>query len=130
MIKGFLEDKVDLQKTTGMDFVVGRTYEFDDLPEQVQDDIEVQTAEMGEDSDMYEYHAVLMDPEDNPAPEKFDVDTDPENTVDDPYVVSLVEQIKEDGLSYPPVGSEGNHRMLAYWIMKEPIPYLEMIPKD
>jgi hypothetical protein len=38
----------------------------------------------------------------------------------------LVKNIKEKGLDYPAVGTDGNHRALAYYIMKKTLPYLDM----
>ena len=46
------------------------------------------------------------------------------------YMESLITNIRKNGIKNPPVGYEGNHRVMAFIKMGEPIPYLEIISKN
>ena len=112
--------------------VVGESYEFNELPEQTKQDIEVMfedNYDEGPEDYLYEY--VLISPEENEE-YLFSVfgEWDIENAKEDPYIRKLVRDIKKRGLDYPAVGNEGNHRALAYYMMNKPLPYLKMIPKQ
>ena len=48
--------------------------------------------------------------------------------MEEDYMKEIIEDIEERGIDYPAVGDEGNHRAIAHWYLKRPLPYLEMIP--
>ena len=119
------------EETNKFKGIVGKSYEFDELPEQTKQDIEVMfedNYDEGPEDYLYEY--VLISPEENEE-YLFSVfgEWDIENAKEDPYIKKLVRDIKKRGLDYPAVGNEGNHRALAYYMMNKPLPYLKMIPK-
>jgi hypothetical protein len=120
------------EETNKFKGVVGESYEFNELPEQTKQDIEVMfedNYDEGPEDYLYEY--VLISPEENEE-YLFSVfgEWDIENAKEDPYIRKLVRDIKKRGLDYPAVGNEGNHRALAYYMMNKPLPYLKMIPKQ
>lgn len=126
-------NKFNNEYTNKFDFVLGKSYEYDDLPKKVKNDIDAQFGdgynEYGPTD--YNYICKLITPEDNSEYlESAFGEWDIENAIDHPYMKRLVKKIKENGLDYPAVGTEGNHRALAYYIMEKPLPYLEMILKD
>lgn len=47
--------------------------------------------------------------------------------MDDDYISELVESIRHEGLRNPPIGDEGNHRILAFAKMDVPMPYFQPI---
>ena len=120
------------EETNKFKGVVGKSYEFYELPELTKQDIEVMfedNYDEGPEDYLYEY--VLISPEENEE-YLFSVfgEWDIENAKEDPYIRKLVRDIKKRGLDYPAVGNEGNHRALAYYMMNKPLPYLKMIPKQ
>ena len=120
------------EETNKFKGVVGKSYEFDELPEQTKQDIEVMfenNYDEGPEDYLYEY--ILISPEEN-EDYLFSIfgEWDIENAKEDPYMKKLVRDIKKRGLDYPAVGNEGNHRALAYYMMNKPLPYLKMTPKE
>ena len=120
------------EETNKFKGVVGKSYEFDELPEQTKQDIEVMFEDNYDESpEDYLYEYILISPEENEE-YLFSVfgEWDIENAKEDPYIRKLVRDIKKRGLDYPAVGNEGNHRALAYYMMDKALPYLKMIPKQ
>ena len=112
-------------------FEIGKYYEYDELPQQVKNDIEVQVEDEEYDSDDYIYLFKLLTPQETEEYlENSFGEYDIEDAMNTPYMKRLVRKIKTNGLDYPAVGNEGNHRALAFYMMKKPLPYLEMILKD
>ena len=110
------------------DFEIGKSYEYNELPQKTKDDIDVQfddNAEYGPED--YVYIFKLLSPEETEdylhnVFGEYDI----EDAMDDPYIKRLVRKIMTSGLDYPAVGIEGNHRALACYIMGKHLPYLEM----
>jgi formyltetrahydrofolate hydrolase len=50
-----------------------------------------------------------------------------QDILEEPYMVNLINDINKNGLDYPIVGIEGNHRALALYHLNKDIPYLEMV---
>lgn len=126
-------NKFNNEYTNKFDFVIGKSYEYDDLPKKIKNDIEIQFGdgynEYGPED--YNYVCKLIKPEDNTEYlENTFGEWDITNAMTQPYIKRLVKSIKTNGLDYPAVGTEGNHRALAYYIMNKPLPYLEMVLKD
>jgi len=124
--------KIIKEETNKFKGVVGKSYEFDELPEQTKQDIEVMFENNYDDGpEDYLYEYVLISPEEN-EDYLFSIfgEWDIENAKEDPYMKKLVRDIKKRGLDYPAVGNEGNHRALAYYMMDKPLPYLKMIKKQ
>jgi hypothetical protein len=121
------------ESTNKFDGVVGKIYTFDELPQQTQQDVEDMFGDgYNEDGpDDYLFRYILISPEENES-YLFSVfgEWDIEDAKDDPYMKKLVKDIKKRGLDYPAIGTEGNHRALAYYMLDKPLPYLEMIPKE
>ena len=75
------------------------------------------------------------------AKEKWAIDVNPDlktfvsgsintkigDAIENPYMKKLILDIQTNGLDYPVVGVEGNHRALAFWYLQKELPYLEMI---
>lgn len=113
-------------------FIPGREYEYAELPTQIKKDIVIQL-----DDDSYEspedfiYIAKLLKPEDTiEFLESSFGEYDITDAMEHSYMKKLVKNIQEKGLDYPPVGIEGGHRALAYYIMNKEMPYLEMKIKE
>lgn len=113
------------------DFELGKEYEYDELPEEVKNEIDVQVHDYDESVYDYKYKFVLLKPEEtedylmnifNP----YDIG----DLLETPHMKELKEDILKNGLNYPSVGMEGNHRALIYWDLGLPLPYLDMIKKD
>lgn len=112
--------------TNKFNFIVGKKYEYDELPDEIRDDIDVQfyDDEMGGSTSEFYYEAKLLDPEVNLS-DYFDWDFKKDKS----YIKSLMKTIEKDGLDYPPVGKEGGHRALALKNLGKKIPYLDIIKK-
>lgn len=75
----------------------------------------------------YDYICKLITPEENSEYlEGVFGEWDINDAIEHTHMRKLVKNIKEKGLDYPAVGTEGNHRALAYYIMKKSLPYLDM----
>lgn len=114
------------------DFKIGNSYEYNELPEETQEDIRVQFENNHDENyDDYLWRFKLLYPEDI---EDHIINHFGEYNIgealDDPYMIELIRDIKNRGLDYPSVGSEGNHRALIHWYLKMPLPYLEPVLKD
>jgi hypothetical protein len=119
------------EETNKFKGVVGKSYEFDELPKQTKQDIDVQFEDNYDEApDDYLYKYILVSPEENEE-YLFSIfgEWDIEDAKEDPYMKKLIRNIKKRGLDYPAVGTEGNHRALAYYIMNKPLPYLDMVSK-
>ena len=97
----------------GRDYHVGQTYRFEDLPQPTQEDVEIQFEGRHYTVEDCTYRLVIIPYADLLA--NLDEECGPNLTdiLDDPDVKRLARSIKRDGLHYPPVGEEGNHRRLA-----------------
>ena len=117
--------------TNKFDFKIGKTYQYDDLPEEVQSDIDVQFDEYGDEQpEDYEWKFKLLPVDEIEEYVTNHFGYEIQDTIDEPYVQDLIKDIKERGLDYPSVGVEGNHRALVHWYLKKPLPYLEPIYKN
>lgn len=121
------------ESTNKFNGVIGKFYTFDELPQQTKQDVEDMFGDEFHDEgpDDYLYRYILISPEENES-YLFSVfgEWDIEDAKEDPYMKKLVRDIKKRGLDYPSVGTEGNHRALAHYILHEPLPYLEMVPRE
>jgi hypothetical protein len=141
--------------TNKFDFQPGRVYSFDELPTEVQEDIDVQFSDQDE-QDEYNYEAELLSPEDieertHDSSNNFmgyfsswngnfsgyeDISDlkDPEKlkvfVKDNPNFGSILKSISYNGVDFPPVGEEGKHRLTACYVLGIPCPYLSFVKKD
>ena len=115
------------------DFELGKSYEYNELPQKVKNDIDVQFGdyytEYGPED--YDYIYKLLTPEDlSEYLESMFGEYDITDAMDEPYMKRLAKSIVTKGIDYPGVGYEGNHRALACYMLNIPYPYLEMKLKD
>ncbi len=125
-------------------FIVGNCYEYDDLSETIQEDIDVQFKVFDEEPETtsdkydgfpedYKYCFKYLKPKQLKTYfpliddilyylKKFD-------GFQDDYTNQILNDIKTSGLKYPPVGSEGNHRATAFFLLNKEMPYLEINEK-
>ena len=129
--------------TTHFDFEPGRIYSFDELPDTMavaeMEGVQVfpRTSSTQEDARIHfkrvkfggygfpgkaedaQYRAVLLDPHYTLKKHKH---------LTENYVTpELLKSIEEDGLMYPSIGNEGNHRKMAMALLGKPIPHLQII---
>ena len=109
------------------DFELGKSYEYDELPQKTKDDIDVQfddNAEYGPDD--YNYIFKLLTPKE--IEEHFNDfgEYNIADTINDPNMKLLIKKVLRVGLDYPAVGVEGDHKALACYTLNIPLPYLEM----
>ena len=115
------------------DFEIGKSYEYQELPKQIQNDIDAQFEDDNYESgpEDYTYLFKLLTSEET---EEYLHNTygeyDIQNAIEEPYIKRLIRKIMTNGLDYPAVGLEGNHRALAFYVMNKPLPYLEMVLKS
>jgi len=112
-------------------FKIGQRYNYDDLPKVTQNEIDVQFEdEYDESVDDYQWEFKYLQPED--IEEYLDniYGYNIGDALDDPYMKKIIRNIKKNGIMQPAVGFEGNHRALACWHLKIPLPYLEPIKKQ
>lgn len=140
--------------TNKFDFQPGRIYSYEELPEQVQSDINDQFDDP-EEIDEFDFKAVLLTPSEIAEMTEETGDnaqwilhgwkantTDVENIedLDDPEtrarfldaipsLARVMESIKTSGLDYPSVGREGTHRAIAHYLLGRSLPYLEIEQK-
>lgn len=124
-------NKFNNEYTNKFDFVPGKSYQYNELPKKIKDDIDAQfdnDTEYGEED--FNYVCTLVKPEENEEYlESQFGEYDITEAMTDPYMKRLIKNIEKRGLDYPAVGSEGNHRALAYYALNKPLPYLEMVLK-
>ena len=124
-------------KMTHNNFVVGKCYKYDELHEDIQYDINIQFKIFDEDpenaNDKFDGF-----PEDYTYCFKYLKPTEIKTTfplINDilksktNYLQKIIDDIKKNGLNNPPVGSEGNHRATAFYLMNIEMPYLEIKQK-
>lgn len=128
-------DKKFGKYVNSFDYEIGRVYDIDELPRQTQQEIEIQFQAYSDlpehNFDEYGWRFKLLQPEETEEYlldhfDRYNID----DAINDPYLQKLIVDIKERGLDFPSVGVEGNHRALIYWYLKEPLPYLEPVPKN
>jgi hypothetical protein len=110
------------------DFEIGKSYEYSELPEKTKIDIDVQFDDNSEyNQEDYLYVFKLLNPEETEEYlHNVFGEHNIEDAIKDPYIKILIKKIIRVGLDYPAVGSEGNHRALACYVLKKPLPYLEL----
>src|ERR1051325_10317619 len=97
-----------------IDFNPEKIYSFEELPEQVKQDCIIQFPEFEEctpkDCDyifeLISYEQLLEELDNLLGPSLIE-------ELEEDYVLKLTEDIRSNGLLYPPIGSEGIHRSLA-----------------
>lgn len=109
-------------------FKIGKSYKYDELPEQVKDDIDLHFENQYEESP-YDYKYVYKIIPYEELGEKIEnhFGREWEEYAESENVQELIKDIEKNGLNYPSVGNEGNHRMLAHYILNRDLPYLEMV---
>lgn len=109
---------------------VGDVYEFKQLPKEAAHDAEVQLSNAGvKPSDMlYKLRIIGRDDLEVALEKEFGPDL-PE-MIEGDRVKKLVRSIEKSGLKSPPIGREGFHRMMAFLVIGEGIPYFEIITRD
>lgn len=117
--------------TNKFKFIIGKIYEYEELPKQIQNDIDIQFDESNYEESPYDYKwkFKLMNPKDT---EEYLVNFfghDLDNAINSKYMQKLIKNIKKRGIDWPAVGNEGNHRALACWQLRIPLPYLDPIYK-
>ena len=122
--------------TNKFNFEIGKQYRYDELPKQIQDDINEQLYmwEVSETNNDYNYEFKLISIDRLYLYIKKEVmpvttETTVEEYINQPYIKELAKEIQERGLDYPSVGVEGNHRAAAHLLLGKDLPYLEFIPK-
>lgn len=127
------KNKPNLQKPTMFNFILGRVYEYDELPTELKREADVnlegEEGNFDEDNNVHSYYykAVLLTPDEIAEY----IGEDYINSYsDDEYIEELEKDILKNGLKYPTVGSEGTHRKLVYLLLNQSIPHLEMIHKS
>lgn len=128
MIKKYNQFIVE-KLTNKFNFIINKIYNFDELPIDIQKDIELQFDEYSELKPIdYKYVAKILKPIEI---EEYIFNNFGEYNIQDileePYMVNLINDINKNGLDYPIVGIEGNHRALALYHLNKDIPYLEMV---
>ena len=117
------------EKFINDDFKIGQRYSYDQLPKQVRDDIDIQfqySRDEGVEDYVWEYK--LLSPDDIVEYlESVYGEYDMVDACNHAYMVKMIKDIQESGLEYPAVGIEGNHRALACWFLRIPLPYLQPI---
>lgn len=119
--------------TNKLNFEVGKEFEYEELPIRTKYDIDVQFDENDYETDPtdYVYKCVLLQPEDiEEYLHNHFGEYNIQEVLDTKFMKDLIKDIKKNGLNFPPVGVEGNHRALAHWYLKKPLPYLDMIKKS
>ncbi len=128
MIKKYNQFIVE-KLTNKFNFIINKIYSFDELPIDIQKDIELQFDEFSELKPIdYKYVAKILKPIEI---EEYLFNSFGEYNIQDvleePYMINLINDINKNGLDYPIVGIEGNHRSLALYHLNKDIPYLEMV---
>lgn len=118
--------------TNKFNFIIGRKYIFDELPDEIKDDIQIQFDEYSDlQPEDYCYVAKLLKPEEiEEYLHNHFGEYDIQDALEESYMKELIKDIQNKGLDYPVVGVEGNHRALAFWFLKKDLPYLEMFEID
>lgn len=113
LIKKF---KLFLEKIKEFIFTPGKAYYYEDLPEQIKSDIDLHFEDVYDESP-YDYKYVCRIIPNEELAEKVETHfgREWEEYAEREEVKELIEDIKNNGLKYPSVGSEGNHRMLAHY---------------
>lgn len=119
-------------------FILNKCYEYDDLDHEIQTDIDVQFKIFDEDPDNandkfegfptdYVYCFKYLKP--NELNNYFPLMTSILKSKTH-YLDKLKQDIQKNGLQYPPVGNEGNHRAAVFWLLNKNLPYLEIKKKS
>lgn len=113
------------------DFEIDKEYEYWDLPKQCQKDISVQFDEHDyeENPEDYRYKFKLLNREELEDWLSQSYGDYFGDECEHAYMKRLIKSIEKKGLDYPSVGSEGNHRALAFWYLGKDLPYLEFVRK-
>src|SRR6476620_11347602 len=97
--------------TNKFDFNIDEVYQYDELPDKVKADIDVQFEDNYDESVYdYEWKFKLLEPSEIEEYITNHFGNEIEDIIEEPYFQDLLKSIKEDGLDYPSVGFEGNHR--------------------
>ena len=115
------------------EFEVGMCYQYSELSEDIQNDIDVQFKEFVDGSyyegypEEYKYCFKLLAPKEIPKylPLVKKYIKEYKNGGKD-YLEKIIASIKEEGLNFPAVGMEGNHRGAIFYLLNKPLPYLEI----
>lgn len=110
-------------------YKVGDAYEFEELPEGVQDDVVVQLEFERVPAD-FRYRLVVVPHETLMGSLEERYGTGLGEAIDDQDIADLAENIRARGLQLPPVGDEGWHRALAVAKLGWDLPYFVMEEKD
>jgi len=115
------------------EFKVGKCYQYSELPDDVTNDIEVQFKNFVDGSyyegypEEYKYCFRLLEPSEImkylPLVKTYVKEY---KKGDRDYLEKIIASIKEEGLNYPAVGMEGNHRGAIFYLLNRPLPYLEI----
>lgn len=110
----------------GRKFTPGQTYTWDDLPEEVRDDVVKQVQSWSEEDVPEEgprFRFEFIPQEELMA--SLDEHHGPRLTeyIEEPHVLKLAKDIGKKGLKSPPVGDEGQHRLLALARIGKGAPY-------
>jgi len=123
------------------DFIVGKCYDYDELSEDIQYDIDVQFKiydeypELAEDKydgypEDYKYCFRYLKPNEiiKYLPLVKDI-LKSHKSKPNTYLLNLMNSIEKEGLNYPSVGTEGNHRGAVFYLLNKELPYLEIVQK-
>ncbi len=113
------------------DFKINKVYQYYELPQEIKDDIDLQFEDNYEESGQdYQYRCQLIKHKDLGEWIENHFGREYEEYLEDEDMIRLINDIKINGLKYPSVGSEGNHRALAHWKLGLDLPYLKMEYKN
>lgn len=113
------------------DFRLGKVYQYEQLPKQIKDDIDIQFDDVFDLSPFdYEYVCKIIPNSDLAEIVEEHFGREWPDYAETDEVKKLIKDIKKKGLDYPSVGYEGYHRALVYFILGLDLPYLEMVEKD
>lgn len=115
---------------------IDKCYSYNELPEQIQNDIDMQFNLYGDvdnknkfdgNPEDYKYCYMLLPWKE--IPKIFPMVKNYLKTTSEKHILDkLSNDIKKHGLHYPSVGSEGNHRAAYHYINKINLPYLRIEP--
>lgn len=118
-------------------FVENECYNYDDLSEVTQSDIDVQfmmyDSELEDEDesnkykghpDDYSYCFMYLKPDliKTVFPHVNDIIHSKTG-----YLNKIFKEIQDEGLQYPAVGTEGNHRATVYFLLQKELPYLKIV---
>jgi len=129
-VRKLIREVIDENINNISEFKIGKCYQCFELPQNVFEDIYAQFSSGENDPEDYKYCFKLLEPKEIPKYLPL-VNTyiKEYKKGDKNYLESIINSIKKQGLKYPAVGTEGNHRGAIFYLLNKPLPYLEIKSK-